>query len=100
MTPLPLTPLKPTARRTLYALRAAGQRGATTGELCQPNAGGIRFGARIQELRDHGCVIFRVQLQPGRWRYWLQVDPFEAQQPARPTSTDLDAQLNLVERAA
>jgi hypothetical protein len=34
--PLPLTDLKPSARRTLYALRQAGQKGATTGELCQP----------------------------------------------------------------
>jgi hypothetical protein len=96
--PLPLTDLKPSARRTLYALRQAGQKGATTGELCQPDVGGIRFGARVQELRDMGCVVYRVQLRPGRWRYWLTVDAFEAQMPRRPVIED-EAQIEIGEAA-
>jgi hypothetical protein len=82
--PLPLTLLKPSCRRVLYTLRHAGATGATTSELCQPDTGGIRFGARINELRDYGCTITRVQLRPGAWRYWLVgTDPFETR-VARP----------------
>lgn len=97
---LPLSSLKPSARRVLYALRAAGQKGATTGELAQPDCGGTRFGARIDELRKAGCVVFRVQLQPGRWRYWLQEDVFEAQETRVRAHDQAEPQLDLTDVAA
>lgn len=65
-----MTPLKP-ARRVLDALRAAGSRGATTHELCQPDVGGIRFGSRIGELRDAGYRIAKSYERKGSYRYVL-----------------------------
>lgn len=96
---LPLASLKPSCRRTLYALRAAGGRGATTGELCRPEVGGIRFGARVHELREAGCVIFRVELRPGRYRYWLQTDVFEQQRPRTRAHDTAEPQLEFGEAA-
>ena len=63
--------LAPSARRVLVALRNAGDRGATTAQLCQPGVGGCRFGARIMELRDVGLTITAVQERPGSFRYRL-----------------------------
>lgn len=70
--------LKPTTRRVLRALIAAGGRGATTHELCQPQVGGTRFGGRLHELRELGFVIARRQERAGRWRYWLVSSPDSA----------------------
>lgn len=66
--------MRPSARRVLQALEAAGGRGATTRELCQPHTGGIRFSARIKELRDEGYEIRRVEERAGSHRYTL-TDP-------------------------
>lgn len=96
----PLQSLKPSARRVLYALRAAGQRGATTGDLAAPDMGGKGFSGRILELREAGCVIFRVQIRPGWWRYWLQVDVFEAQQTRVRAHDSAEPQLDLTGVAA
>jgi hypothetical protein len=63
--------MRPSARRVLRALEAAGGRGATTHDLCQPDVGGIRFGARIKELRDEGYEIRRVEERAGSHRYTL-----------------------------
>lgn len=43
--------------RVLTALVAAGDRGLTNVQLCHPDVGGNRFGARIKELRDAGIPI-------------------------------------------
>jgi hypothetical protein len=69
---LPGTPrLKPSARRVLTALRNAGPRGLTTAQLCQPGVGGVRFSARIMELRDVGLTITSKQERSGSYRYKL-----------------------------
>lgn len=69
---LPSIPgLKPSARRVLVALQNAGEQGATTAQLCQPGVGGVRFGARIAELRAAGVAITARQLRPGSYRYRL-----------------------------
>lgn len=64
--------MKPSALRVLNALLDAGDRGANTHELCQPNVGGIRFGGRIHELRDLGYVIEARPERPGSHRYTLR----------------------------
>lgn len=55
--------VKPSARRVLAALEQAGPAGCTTHALCQPEIAGIRFGARIHELRQAG---YRIQCSPVR----------------------------------
>jgi hypothetical protein len=61
-----------TARaRVLDALETADIRGATTAELCQPSVGGIRFGARLYELREMGYVILTRPVRRGSYRYVL-----------------------------
>lgn len=76
-----------TARdRILKALRVAGGRGATTSELCQPDVGGVRFGARIKELRDDGYAITAVLERPGSHRYTLVPNPSGPVAPATPAS--------------
>ena len=49
--------MKPSALRVARTLLAAPGRTLTTHELAQPNVGGLRFGARIAELREAGCEI-------------------------------------------
>lgn len=63
--------LKPSTRRVLSALTAAGERGLTTAQLCQPGVGGVRFGARVLELRSVGFTIAASQERPGSYRYKL-----------------------------
>lgn len=58
-------------RRVHRALRDAGSRGCTTGELSQPDCGGIRFGARLNELRAEGVDWTRQREAKGSWRYRL-----------------------------
>lgn len=65
--------LKPSARRVLVALRNAGAPGLTTAQLCQPGVGGVRFGARIMELRSVGFTVTAKQERPGSYRYRLTV---------------------------
>lgn len=44
----------------------------TTAELCQPSVGGVRFGARLMELRhDEGHTITEERLRAGSSRYTL-----------------------------
>jgi hypothetical protein len=69
-------PLKPSARRVLSALQAAGTAGATTHELGQAHVGGFRFGARVHELRDAGYRIVERRERAGSSRYTL-IDPEE-----------------------
>lgn len=69
--------MKPSTRRVLASLREGGERGRTTAELCQPDVGGVRFSARIQELRDAGHVISKCQVRQGSWRYWLRDEALE-----------------------
>lgn len=98
--PLPLKLLVPSGRRVLYALRAAGDTGVLNGALCQPDVGGNRFGARVHELRKHGCVIYRAELRPGRYRYWLVKDVFERQVNVVRAHDQPEPQLDLLPEAA
>jgi hypothetical protein len=71
--PITGLPMKPTARAVLNRLRKGP---ATTHELCQPEVGGIRFGGRIEELRnDEGFIISREYLRPGSHLYRLLAEP-------------------------
>lgn len=96
---IPLKSIRPSARRVLYALREAGQKGTTNTALCQPDVGGSRFGARLHEMRELGLVVFTAELRPGRYRYWLQVDPFEPQVTRVRAHDQAEPQLDLVEAA-
>lgn len=69
--------LKPSARRVLRLLDAAGDAGQTTHDLCQPQAGGIRFSARVAELRDAGLMIAQHRVRNGSHRYWLARESME-----------------------
>jgi hypothetical protein len=60
--------------RILKALQDAGERGCTTADLCQPNVGGVRFSARIEELRAAGHNILATIIRQGSWRYTLITD--------------------------
>lgn len=68
-------------QRVLQALKDAGEHGLNTVALCQPEVGGVRFSARIQELRDDGYDIQSTCIRLGSWRYWL-VPPAPAPVPA------------------
>ena len=62
-----------TARdRVLAALLAAGSRGCTNVELCQPSVGGMRFGGRVFELGEAGWDIAATRERGGIWRYVLK----------------------------
>lgn len=64
--------MRKTARQRVFeALHAAGSRGATTSELAHPSVGGVRFSARIMELREEGHTIHEQYERPGRHRYHL-----------------------------
>lgn len=76
--------------RVLEALRAAGARGCTTAELCQPAVGGERFGARVHELRGEGYEIVERRVRAGSSLYVLG-------QLAAPTAPTADAS-GIVER--
>jgi hypothetical protein len=65
--------MKPKTAMVLITLEATGRVGAPTGLLCRPEIGGARFGARIGELREAGCVIPKpVRERNGSERYWLR----------------------------
>lgn len=65
--------MKKSARQRVFeALALAGQHGCTTGQLCQPGVGGVRFGARVKELRDEGHRITATLVRPGSHRYVLE----------------------------
>lgn len=64
--------MKPTTKRVLRALIAAGSAGATTRDLCQPDVGGVRFGGRLHELRGMGLNIETRRERQGSNRYWLR----------------------------
>lgn len=68
----PILKLRPCATRVLRVLKAAGPRGATTRELCQPQVGGVRFGARLYELRAAGLTIDSARERQGSNRYVLR----------------------------
>jgi hypothetical protein len=67
--------LTPTAQRVLAALQEAGKYGRATNQLCQPDVGGVRFGARILDLRRAGYLIREERIRTGQSRYVL--DPQE-----------------------
>lgn len=78
-----MTPVRSTAKgRVLYALREAGSIGCTTAFLAQPSVGGVRFSARVKELRDEGYVIHERRLRAGSHLYHLVSDRY-ASQPDR-----------------
>lgn len=68
--------MKPATRRVLRALQAAGGRGMTTHDLCQPHVGGVRFSARLYEIRAEGYQIKSQRERAGSTRYVL-IDPPE-----------------------
>ena len=77
--------MKPTTARVLRTLQDAGHRGATTAELCQADVGGVRFAARLHELRhEHGFEIDEMRVRQGSSRYTLAVgEPSPATHPGR-----------------
>jgi hypothetical protein len=68
------TNLKPGAMRVLKALTDAGENGCTTHALCQPDVGGLRFGARLGEIRAEGYTVKTKYLRPGSHLYVLNTD--------------------------
>lgn len=57
--------------RILTALKDAGPSGLLTANLCQPEIGGVRFSARLLELRDEGWEIREERVRQGSHRYVL-----------------------------
>ena len=64
--------LTPSARRLLAALQDAGDKGLSTSQLCQPALGGVRFGARVHDLRQAGYRISETRVRQGSSRYVLE----------------------------
>ena len=64
-----MTRRKTAKTRVLAALMAAGERGCTNVELCQPSIGGMRFGGRVFELGEAGWDIAATRERGGVWRY-------------------------------
>lgn len=64
--------MKPQARKVLKYLKRRPKSGATNLELA--NECGLRFGARIAELRAEGYSIETVSVRraPGLYRYYLR----------------------------
>jgi hypothetical protein len=54
--------------RVLEALRGGPK---TTAQLCQPDCGGVRFGARLLELREEGHTIIERRERAGSSLYTL-----------------------------
>lgn len=77
---------KPTRRDlVLRLLREAGSLGVTTAGFVQAGAG-IRFGARLGELRERGYVIGAERIGEGAWRYTLLGEPPDDLAPAQPAA--------------
>ena len=77
--------MKPSCRRVLDRLR---QGPATTHDLMQADVGGVRFGARLRELRELGFSIAEQRLPlPTRGSQYALVLDVELPQPSgeRPT---------------
>ena len=70
-----MTRRPPRRELVLRELRRAGRNGATTAQLCHPQVGGVRFSARIEELRKAGFVITQRYERPGSHRYVLVLVP-------------------------
>ena len=68
--------------RVLAALLAAGPRGCTNVELCQPHVGGLRAIGRVDELREQ-WDIETIRVGGGRYRYVLH-GPRRASVESRP----------------
>lgn len=66
--------MKPSTKRVLRVLQNVGEQGATTHYLCQPYVGGLRFGARIAELRQEGYRITSTPVRAGSYRYRLHTE--------------------------
>jgi len=58
--------MKPTTHRVLRRCHR---------ELSQPDVGGLRFGARLLELREMGFKVDARAERPGSWRYRLVSTP-------------------------
>jgi hypothetical protein len=69
-----MTRARPTTAcdRIIAALRTGPK---VTGELADPAVGGVRFSARVMELRARGFVIEDVLVRQGQWRYRLVSEP-------------------------
>jgi hypothetical protein len=69
--------LRPSARRVVRALEAAPGHQARTDQLSHALVGGVRFGARLQEIRQtlapHGIEITAEQLPNHQWLYTLHL---------------------------
>lgn len=63
--------VRPSTKRVLDALREGPK---TTHQLGQPEVGGFRFGARLQEIREEGAVIACKRLRAGGYLYTLTRD--------------------------
>jgi hypothetical protein len=61
--------VKTTAKQRVLAALRAGTK--TTADLCAPDVGGVRFSARLMELRDDGHIIEDHPIRQGSWKYTL-----------------------------
>lgn len=77
--------------RCLALLRERGNDGARTDELSHPSVGGHEGPRRVRELRAEGYPIRRTKLRSGYWRYWLDAEAGETQQPRLLFGTDEEA---------
>lgn len=87
----------PTQRDVIRRLlREAGARGITTSELLVAGAG-VRYSARVLELREQGYEIVTERIGPGQARYRLVREPERPTPPAprsdQPEQPDQGARL-------
>ena len=64
--------MKPSSARVLARLQEGP---AMTADLCKPEVGGCRFGARVAELRSEGYDIHEERVRQGASRYVLISHP-------------------------
>lgn len=72
--------------RILAALEAAGPAGMTNVDICHPDIGGLRGGARLGELKRSGLPIQKERLGGGVWRYWLNKEPMAKKKTQTPSA--------------
>lgn len=89
--------MKPSSRRVVNAFLSAPGHRLTTHQLCQPTVGGIRFSARLKELRDAGCEIDSRRTARSGWTYTLRWCPIAV---ASPGIDDLPPELRAAQTPA